>query len=143
MSWGPSVVRFLRGYAGWLAWSAAFLVLVGWALAELCRIYDVEATTIAAFGPPATTVAAGVALVVGVATVRQKAATDARDQWWKRVQWALERALEADVDSQALGLATLQTLLAEKATNRSDVAMLDSAYNSLNPLGRFAALGAE
>ena len=41
-------------------------------------------------------------------TLRQKAVADDRAEWWKRTQWALDRALDEDGDSKALGLAALE-----------------------------------
>ena len=40
----------------------------------------------------------------------QKTAADSRAEWWRRTQWALDRALDEDEGTKALGLATLEVL---------------------------------
>ena len=55
---------------------------------------------VAALGPLATACAAAVALLVGWGTIVQKRHSDRRDQWWKRVQWALDHAVTAEEGKQ-------------------------------------------
>ena len=62
------------------------------------------------FGPAATFAAAGVAAVVGLSTLRQRSAADARDQWWKRAQWAIDKSGDRDESAAAIGHAVMREL---------------------------------
>ena len=42
--------------------------------------------------------------------LEQKTTADNRAEWWRRAQWALDRALDEDESTKALGLATLDVL---------------------------------
>lgn len=91
---------------------------------------------VARLGPAATGAAALVALVVGLATVRQRGRADARDQWWKRAHWALDLTLSADYRHEAHGWAVLMHLsrsaLAAEDERRFLAALTESG---LNPAG--------
>ena len=54
--------------------------------------------------------AALVAAVAAIATVRQRTRADASDEWWKRVQFALEKADSEDIRTQDVGTAMLEHL---------------------------------
>ncbi|MFH5879843.1 hypothetical protein [Arthrobacter sp. NA-172] len=62
-----------------------------------------------ALSPLAVLVAAIVAAVVGLLSLRQKARADDRSEWWRRAQWALDASLsrsrsEAEMGQRAIGL---------------------------------------
>lgn len=66
--------------------------------------------TLSLLGPVATGAAALVALVVGVATVRQRDRADQREQWWQRARWALELTFSDDEDLVRRGYAAVHHL---------------------------------
>lgn len=81
-------------------------------------------------GPPATGLAATVALIVGVATVRQRTKADRRDQWWKRAQWALDLALCGN-NSAVIGLSVLEHLAESDLAGPDEAEMLEAAWRLL------------
>jgi hypothetical protein len=65
-------------------------------------------------------------------TLRQKAVADDRAEWWKRTQWALDRALDEDLDGKALGLAALDVLARSELARNEELELLDIAWESVN-----------
>lgn len=59
-------------------------------------------------GPLATVAAAVVAGLFGAGAVLQKRATDRRDHWWKRAEWALTASFSDDPERRDAGLAALR-----------------------------------
>lgn len=62
----------------------------------------------------------------------QKTAADSRAEWWKRAQWALERALSSDEDTKALGLATLEVLARSELAKKEELELFDIAWEVVN-----------
>lgn len=87
---------------GVLAWLA-----VDWIVAQPDWVLRV-----AGLGPLATASAAVVALLVGWATILQKRHNDLRDQWWKRVQWALDHVATAGAQDPS---ATIRRKIGQNA----------------------------
>jgi hypothetical protein len=97
---------------------------------------------VAALGPLAVLAGAVLAAFIGWRTLRQKAAADAqaltqrtraddRAEWWKRTQWALDKALDADEDAKALGLASLAVLARSDLAREEELELLDIAWQSV------------
>ena len=97
---------------------------------------------VAALSPLAILLAAVVAAIVGLLTLRQKSAADARalaqrteadnrSEWWRRTQWALDKAMGPDADSKALGLATLSVLARSELARAEELQLLDIAWKSV------------
>ncbi|HEV7168907.1 MAG: hypothetical protein ACHQ7M_21285 [Chloroflexota bacterium] len=97
---------------------------------------------VAALSPLAILLAAVVAAIVGLLTLRQKSAADARalaqrteadnrSEWWRRTQWALDKAMSPDADSKALGLATLSVLARSELARAEELQLLDIAWKSV------------
>ena len=97
---------------------------------------------VAALGPLAVLAGAVLAAVIGWRTLRQKAVADAealtqrtraddRAEWWKRTQWALDKALDADGDAKALGLASLAVLAGSDLAREEELELLDIAWQSV------------
>jgi hypothetical protein len=97
---------------------------------------------VAALGPLAVLAGAILAAFIGWRTLRQKAVADAqaltqktrsddRAEWWKRTQWALDKALEADEDAKALGLASLAVLARSDLARGEELELLDIAWQSV------------
>lgn len=55
-------------------------------------------------------VAPTVILLVGLFTVLQRSKADRQAEWWRRVQWSADRALEDDVLAQTVGVEVLTAL---------------------------------
>ncbi len=109
---------------------------------------------VAAFGPLAVLLAAAIGAVISWRTLRQrtiadrealdqrrsadanaleqKTDADSRAEWWRRTQWALDRALDDDADVKALGLATLDVLARSKLARTEELELLDIAWKSVN-----------
>lgn len=74
-------------------------------------------------------------------TLRQKAVADDRAEWWKRTQWALDRALGEDGDSKALGLAALDVLARSELARNEELELLDIAWESVYGAGESTGSG--
>lgn len=97
---------------------------------------------VAALGPLAVLAGAVLAAFIGWRTLRQKAVADAqalkqrtraddRAEWWKRTQWALDKALDADEDAKAIGLASLAVLARSDLAREEELELLDIAWQSV------------
>ena len=97
---------------------------------------------VAALSPLAILLAAVVAAIVGLLTLRQQSSADARalaqrteadnrSEWWRRTQWALDKAMGPDADSKALGLATLSVLARSELARAEELQLLDIAWKSV------------
>jgi hypothetical protein len=53
-------------------------------------------------------------------TYRQKSAADARDQWWKRAEWAIGLALREDRQSRLAGLAAMREIQTSAGATAQD-----------------------
>ncbi|SDL38997.1 hypothetical protein SAMN04487916_108155 [Arthrobacter sp. ov407] len=62
----------------------------------------------------------------------QKTAADSRAEWWRRAQWALERALSEDEATKALGLATLEVLAHSELARKEELELFDIAWKTVN-----------
>lgn len=108
----------------------------------------------AAFGPLAVLLAAAIGAAISWRTLRQrtiadrealdqrrtadanaldqKTEADSRAEWWRRTQWALDRALDDDEDVKALGLAALDVLARSTLARTEELELLDIAWKSVN-----------
>lgn len=73
----------------------------------------------------------------------QKTIADSRAEWWKRAQWALERALSDDEDTRALGLATLEVLARSELAHKEELELFDIAWEVVNGEPHEELLGAQ
>jgi hypothetical protein len=105
---------------------------------------------LAALGPLAVLVAAVIGAAISWRALRQRTIADAhalqqksdaddRAEWWKRTQWALDRALREDQGSKALGLATLAVLAQSGLARDEELELLDIAWQSVEEAGRNTA----
>jgi hypothetical protein len=89
-------------------------------------------SSVAEYGPLATTIAAMVAFAVGWRTIGQRDRMDRREQWWKRVQWALDRTLsDSSPLDRRVGLAVLRALLTNQLADGQDTAIADAVWHRL------------
>ncbi len=63
-------------------------------------------------------------LIAATVTLRQRAAADRKDQWWKRTQWAFDLLLSGDEDSVVLGLDVLVQQVGAKVADAEDAALV-------------------
>jgi hypothetical protein len=77
------------------------------------------------FGPLLPLVTLVVAWVAYKA-YRQKSEADRRDQWWKRVQWAIDTALEDDPQKRLVGLTVLTQLKDSELAMDEDQRLMDA-----------------
>lgn len=61
----------------------------------------------------------------------QKTEADSRAEWWRRTQWALDRALDPDEGTKALGLATLEVLARSELARDEELELFDIAWKSV------------
>lgn len=61
----------------------------------------------------------------------QKTEADSRAEWWRRTQWALDRALDGDEGTKALGLATLEVLARSELARNEELELFDMAWKSV------------
>ncbi|UEL27067.1 hypothetical protein [Pseudarthrobacter sp. L1SW] len=62
----------------------------------------------------------------------QKTEADSRAEWWRRTQWALDRALDGDEGTKALGLATLEVLARSELARTEELELFDIAWKSVS-----------
>jgi hypothetical protein len=63
--------------------------------------------------------------------LQQKTEADSRAEWWRRTQWALDRALDEDKGTKALGLATLEVLARSELAKEEELELFDIAWKSV------------
>ncbi|VXC34118.1 hypothetical protein [Arthrobacter sp. 8AJ] len=80
--------------------------------------------------PIAVLIAAVVALLIGLATVKQKREADARSEWWKRTQWALEASASKDPKMYAYGTGMLDLLAQSELAGPKDKELLDAVWET-------------
>ncbi|HEY3573440.1 MAG TPA: hypothetical protein VGK98_06400 [Arthrobacter sp.] len=64
--------------------------------------------------------------------LQQKTEADSRAEWWRRTQWALDRALDEDRGTKALGLATLEVLARSELAKEEELELFDIAWKSVS-----------
>lgn len=83
---------------------------------------------VAALGPLAVLLGAGVAAFVGWRTLTQKAKADDRAEWWKRTQWALDAVYSDDPKRGTVGLKVLKVLGESDLAGPGELAVLEAAW---------------
>lgn len=58
----------------------------------------------------------------------QKALADQKNQWWERVQWALDAAFSNDPHRQAAGIAMIRVLSEPEWLTAEEILLLDAAW---------------
>src|SRR6478736_7510321 len=97
---------------------------------------------LAALGPLAVLLGAGIAGYFAWRTLKQKAAADNRAEWWRRTQWALDAVYSGNKKRGTVGLKVLQVLGESDLAGPGELAVLEAAWEK--PLNkaeeRFRAL---
>ncbi len=82
------------------------------------------------WGALATALAAAVAFVVGIVTVRQKSKADRRAEWWRRAQWAIDHATSDREEAVEAGLISMTHLIESTLATDEDIHLVrDLAEN--------------
>jgi hypothetical protein len=63
--------------------------------------------------------------------LRQKTEADSRAEWRRRAQWALDRSLDDDDGTKALGLATLNVLAGSELARTEELELFDAAWENV------------
>lgn len=84
--------------------------------------------TLASLGPLAILVAALLAFGIGLWNLHQKSEADARSEWWRRTQWALEATTTNNPRLFDYGAGTLERLADTKLAHKEDKALLDAVW---------------
>src|SRR4051794_38520173 len=79
------------------------------------------------------------AIVVGIFTIRQRAESDARAQWWSRVQWAVDLTFEEERARRTVGFEALVLLAHSPLARSGDLEFLRGL--TLKPLGAVQSRG--
>ena len=69
----------------------------------------------------------------------QKRLADDRSEWWRRVQWALDRALDGDPDTKALGMVTLEVLAHSKLAHAEELELFDIVWEAVSAIATSSA----
>ena len=77
-----------------------------------------------ALSPLAVLVAAIVAAIVGLLSLRQKARADDRSEWWRRAQWALDASLSRSRSEAEMGQKAIEILGHSELASREELALL-------------------
>ncbi len=72
-------------------------------------------------------VASGLAFSAAMLSLRQKAANDRRDAWWKRAQWAMDHGLSTDPGIRLVGTEVMQVLILDGTATSPDLDVLAAA----------------
>jgi hypothetical protein len=83
---------------------------------------------LAALGPLAVLLGAGIAGFIGWRTLRQKALADNRAEWWKRTQWALDSVYSGDKKRGTVGFKVLKVLGESDLAGPGELAVLEAAW---------------
>ena len=84
--------------------------------------------------PAATLTASLLVLLSAGLTVRQRHRADAKDQWWKRTQWAIDLALAADDQLlREVGLLVADEQARSRLADAEDGQLLDVVASRLVP----------
>ncbi len=78
-------------------------------------------------GLEVTVAAAALAFAAAMLTLRQKAANDRRDAWWKRAQWAIDKSFSDVADEQEVGVNAMDVLIQDSGVPRKDLDVLRPA----------------
>lgn len=61
----------------------------------------------------------------------QKALADQKNQWWERVQWALDSAFSGDGNRKAAGMAMIRVLSEPEWLTKEEILLLDAAWREV------------
>lgn len=70
-------------------------------------------------------------LIIAFFTWRQRNANDARDQWWKRAIWAVDKSLDDGKGARDVGAAALATIYAEHTPRGVDRRLVEDFAREL------------
>ncbi len=71
--------------------------------------------------------AAALTFAAAMLTLRQKAANDRRDAWWKRAQWAINKSFSDVADEREVGVNAMDVLMEDSGVPGKDLDVLRPA----------------
>lgn len=86
---------------------------------------------VSALGPAVTILAAGVAASIAFASLVQRRRADAKSEWWRRTQWALEQVLSDGDDRQLVGMSVLLLQSRSELAHVEDLDLFQAAWHAL------------
>lgn len=86
---------------------------------------------IQALAPVFALLAATIAAVIAYGTLQQRRAADAKAEWWRRTQWALEQLLSDDPQRANVGTSMLNVLVASDLATEEELDLLRSAWDDV------------
>ncbi len=99
--------------------------------AELPGWLDVVRAIGLGFGPFLTFIAAVIAAVIAYNAYAQRKQADARAEWWRRAQWALEYASDSDIEKVRIGLRALNHLIDSPLAGDDDKGMITDVLDEV------------
>lgn len=86
------------------------------------------------FAPMVTLGIGLVAAIIAVATLRQKTRSDARSEWWRRTQWAVDAWLSEEPERRAQGQLMFGVLTESKLAGVDEAKFLNASKEQLDRL---------
>ncbi|WP_289563145.1 hypothetical protein [Cellulomonas cellasea] len=86
-------------------------------------------------GPAATLCAGAIAGAVAYAAIAQRRRADAKAEWWRRTQWALDEVLTGAPERRRVGVAVLYRLAESELATPDDLEVFDAAWGLLLGVG--------
>ena len=83
---------------------------------------------LAGLSPVAVLLAAIVAAIIGLLTLKQRSQADMRSEWWVRAQWALDASLSDNPKRAEVGLNIMSVLAASQLAQREEIEILSAAW---------------
>jgi hypothetical protein len=87
---------------------------------------------------------AAIAAGIAIATIIQKRTADNRNAWWQRLQWAIDRATDADPDkrlAQMVSLDVLDVIAESSLKTKEDIDLaraIQDFFNAMEDSGETA-----
>lgn len=79
-------------------------------------------------GAEATVIAAALAAIVGLGTLRLNAVTARRSAWWSRAEWAIDRSFDVTNDElREVGSYAMAVLIRDRHVSDADLRVLQAA----------------
>jgi hypothetical protein len=83
---------------------------------------------VAGLSPVAVLLAAIVAAIIGLLTLKQRSQADERSEWWVRAQWALDASLSDNPKRAEVGLNVMSVLAESRLARREEIEILSAAW---------------
>jgi hypothetical protein len=78
-------------------------------------------------GAGATVIAAALATIVALLSLRQTHRATLRDAWWKRAEWAIDKSLSPEPETREVGAHVMLILARDTRATDQDLRVLQAA----------------